>query len=411
MSIVIDGIVSATKWIGKKAIKVGKKGFPIAKKGVESLGEWISNHISDKRIDLKPINISLIAPSGFGKTTLISTIMKEMDLTLQKTDKGRTFELDVRPKEKDDDKRLEENNRAIIEAITSGNGRITSVSIAGTGQLASYNYEIALSMQDNKRELVQPFCMMDIPGGWINSNNRSGIETQKQWENFEKHLHESRILWIPIDSVALMEARTSNEMALRAKLMDIADVSVLAGEWAKYRVDDDESCICFIPLKCETYKLLSENKEDSFVKEEFYKKFKEMFDNVMHEVSRIKGEGAKIKLYYTPVETIGCIEKIASKWGLNNEKVEFSADYTITGSARHIKGADLLLNKVYEYANNQINEMAKYDEQLLKADSFMDKKKAKMSLNTIKKAIKPLTDEFSKHVLDAKKLEEIYVQA
>ena len=408
---ILDGLVDVGQFIGKNALKIGKKGLPFAKKGMESLVEWISSHISDSRIDLKPINISLVAPSGFGKTSLISTIMKEMDLTLQKTDKGRTYELNVRPKNKDDNKRLEENNRIIVEAITSGNGRISSVSIAGTGQCASYNYEIALSMRNNKRELIQPFCMMDIPGGWINPDNRTGIEAQKQWEEFEKHLHDSRILWIPIDSVALMEARTSQEKEMRAKLMDITDVTQLASEWAKYRADDDESCICFVPLKCETYKLLSDNKEDSLIKEDFYKKFKEMFDNVMHEVNRVKGD-SNIKLYYIPVETIGCIKKVSSNWERKDEKnVQFSADYGITGSHRAIKGADSLLYKVYEYANNQIEEMEKYDEQLLKAGSFKDKKKAKIALKNMKIAIKPLTDEFSKHIHDKNKLEELVVQA
>lgn len=422
--LVLDGLLDAGQWTLKTAGKIGKKIFPGVKKGTESLLVWIGSHISNDRVELKPINISLVAPSGFGKTTLISTIMREMNLTLTKTDKGRSWELDVKPKNEEDEIRLRNNDKAIVEAINAGNGRIASVSIAGTGSIASYNYEIVLTAPENKTELVQPFCMMDIPGGWINPDNRMRSDVSKQWEDFEKHLHDSKILWIPIDAVALMEAHTQKERDLQSKLMDISDVSNLAAEWAKYRPDDDESCICFVPLKCETYNLFTDDKNV-----EFRKKFDAMFKQIVEDVSKAKGK-ANIKMYYTPVETIGCIKKISTSWkkawvnketgrqitnsdeaalaGNNaDEKVVFTADYTITGNHRSIKGANLLLNKVYEYAYNQIAEMEKYDEKLAEKAGFFNHKKAEMEVNNVKKAVQPIMNEFAKYTESSDKLKEI----
>lgn len=426
--LVLDGLVDVGQWVGKNTIKLGKGlskiGGPALKKGAESLRDWIGSHVSENRIELKPVNISLVAPSGFGKTTLISTIMKEMDLTLQRTDKDRSWELNVRPKNEEDEARLRDNNKKIVEAINSGNGRIASVSIEGSGAIASYNYEIVLTAPGNRKELIQPFCMMDIPGGWINPDNRLASDVSKQWDDFEKHLHDSKILWIPIDAVALMEARTTKERDMQSKLMDISDVSDLAVEWAKYRTDDEQSCICFAPLKCETYKLFDDEENV-----EFRKKFNDMIKQIVEDVSRAKGT-ANIKMYYTPVETIGCIKKISTSWGttwVNKatgaqistseeaklaganavEKNLFSADYTITGNHRDIKGANLLLNKVYEYAYKQIVEMEKYDEKLLDSVGFLDKKKAELAVNSIKKAIQPIVDELAKYTESAKNLEEI----
>ena len=394
---VLDGLTEVAQWAGKTVSKGVKAVAPYAKKGVSSLAAWIGEHTSETRIELKPVNISLVAPSGFGKTTLISTIMKEIDLTLQKTDKERTYELAARPKSEEDDKRLEENNR----------------------------------MKNNKRELIQPFCMMDIPGGWINPENRIGKDVQSQWENFEKHLHESRILWIPIDSVALMEARTTKERDLQAKLMDVTDVANLVVEWAKYRTNDEESCVCFIPLKCETYKILDEENSD------FRKKFDDMFATVEHELGKAKGD-ANIKMFYTPVYTIGCIRKVNSAWGENiwvnrstgkevfsaeeartaevngdamAQKTIFSAEYKITGTHRDIQGADLLLSKVYEYAYNQIRAMEEYDEALLKASGFIEKKKAEMGIKAIKTALEPAVKEFASKTSKASELEEIPFKA
>lgn len=402
--LILDGLVDFAQWAVKTTTKMVKTAAPYVKKGAEGLCSWIYGHISENRIELKPINISLVAPSGFGKTTLISTIIKDMELTLTRTDKNRTFELNVRPKNEDDNKRLYENNKTIVQAINTGSGRLSTIAIEGTGKISSFQYEIALSAPDNKKELIQPFCMMDIPGGWINPENRKGGDISSKWSEFEAHLHESRILWIPIDAVALMEAKTPDEEKMRSELMDIADMASLASEWAKYRTDDEESCICFVPVKCETYKLF-ENENSAL---DFRKKFDAMCKQIVEDVSLAKGN-ANIKMYYIPVETIGCIKKNNTSWEKQKEKTVFKAEYQITGSHRAIKGANLLINKVYEYAYNQIDNMEKYDENLLKNVNIIEKKKAEMDLGLVKKAIKPIKDELEKYTATAEKLEEAYM--
>ena len=407
IALVLDGLVDVCQWTADKVAKGVKKGAPIAKEGIKSISEWIGSHISDSRIELKPINISLVAPSGFGKTTLISTIMHEMNLRLTKTDKERSYELDIRPTNEEDNNRLLKINKVFDNAIVANCGKISTVSIEGSGEIASYNYEIAMSAPGNKKELIQPFCMMDIPGGWINPEERQGSEVENQWEKFEEHLHESKILWIPIDAVALMEVRTPKEKSASAKLLNVTDISNLAMEWAKYRTDDEESCICFVPIKCETYKLFGGDTDNADKK--FREKFNAFIETIVHNVKE-SNDKANIKMYYTPVETIGCIKKISAKWTTDeadSDKVKFSADFAITGNARKIKGADALLCKVYEYAYNQILDMEKYDETRAGKANFFDRKKYELAFQSVKKAVKPIVDELGKHTALQEKLEEI----
>ena len=404
------------------AWKILQKLVPALGKGAGGIIEWIAGHTSDTRIELKPIKISLVAPSGFGKTTLLSTIMEEMNLNLKRTNKGKTYTLSVHPKDESDQQRLVDCQKKIHEAIIIGEaGNMIDKIIAGSGQIDTYDYEIDLATPDNKKRIVQPFCMMDIPGGWINTKNRVNTDIKAQWENFLEHLHESRILWIPIDAVALMETQTAQERALQAELMDVIDIKNLAVEWAQYRTDADvqEACICFVPVKGESYKLVEEKNGD------FREKFNKMFEIVIDSVAKVN---PSIKTSVVPVDTIGCIKKVSAKWvksfvdvekgieitnaaavksaGLHNmqEKVVLTEKFRITGSARKIAGADKLLSKVYEYAYEQINNMEEQSDELIKkaCQSPLGIIKApmlKLAMANVKKSLQPLIDEFGRHIL------------
>ncbi len=414
------------------AWKILQKLVPALGKGAGGIIEWIAGHTSDTRIELKPIKISLVAPSGFGKTTLLSTIMEEMNLSLKKTAKAKTYTLSVHPKDESDQQRLVDCQKKIHEAIIIGEeGNMIDKIIAGSGQIDTYDYEIDLATPDNKKRIVQPFCMMDIPGGWINTKNRVSTDIKAQWENFLEHLRESRILWIPIDAVALVEAQTAQEKAWQAKLMDVIDIKNLAVEWAQYRTDaeEKEACICFVPVKGESYGLV-EGKGGAFRNE-----FNKMFRIVIDSVAKVN---PAIRSYFVPVNTIGCVKKVSAKWEnsvvdieskieTTNKEEERSAEphnhnmqengmliekFKITGSAIKIAGADKLLSKVYQYAYEQINNMEEQSDELVKKVSqpplsIIKSPILKHAMTNVKNSLQPLIDEFRSHVLKEEDLERV----
>jgi hypothetical protein len=157
-------------------------------------------------------------------------------------------------------------------------------------------------------DIKQSFSIMDVPGGWFNYKERP----PDQWEIFDEHLKTSAILWVPIDSVLLNEAETSEEKRESILRLITTDIRDSVEKWAKYRSlnehKGDAAILCFVPIKCETYFSQSKNKKR---RDNLYKLFlKEYTESIT---------GAKVncpdcRIYYAPVETIGCIKLREFVW-------------------------------------------------------------------------------------------------
>lgn len=398
---VADVFVDSFQILGKGLSFV----MPKLKNGATSLFDTFSENKRNNgdwtEIKLEELKISLVAPSGFGKTTLISSIMKEIDKTLTVTDKDKTFEMSVVPADKDDEDRLLAFDRQIDEAILAKKSML-NLRLNSTSEPYAYNFNIILSCKEAKTKIIQPFSMMDIPGGWIDPKNRTGSDAQTKWANFEEHLKQSRILWSPIDAPVLMKPVSENEKAISVRLLDTTDTQKLIQTWAKHRVSNDESCVCYIPVKCESW-LSRDTSLENTGKIELSKKVHEIYEGCKRTVEDVNHE---IYQYYIPVETIGCIKLADVTWNetKNEGDCVFKAEYRIDGNTREINGANLLIKKIYDYSYDEIQkaeENAEKQIELLsegmgKVTNISKINDAKKQLKSIQTVLQPIISEFKK---------------
>ena len=90
-----------------------------------------------------------------------------------------------------------------LARLSDAAARIGAPTLPGTGEPKKFNFYF--QQAEEEASFRQPFSIMDIPGGWINPNNRISDEMEKKWEAFKEHLHESRLLFVPIDATLIME--------------------------------------------------------------------------------------------------------------------------------------------------------------------------------------------------------------
>lgn len=399
---IVKGLGDVFVGVGSGLFDFGKKYAPAAANKMKDLFSVFGKRTNENNETRLPeIKISIVAPSGFGKTTLLSTLIHEIE-------KGLPKNITVSPADEADKSRLlafDKKINTIIQAKIATNSIASFDPIEGTNDSHNFNFDIKLS--DGINSIVQPFNIMDIPGGWINPDNRQSESTRAKWQEFEKHLQESLILWIPIDSGVLCEPTLQEEKEISSQLLDTVDVEQLALLWAKNRNLNDGACVCYVPVKCEGYysKDTSKNKEGAT-------KLRNIFDTMYSGViNTIKSVPKGIKQYFIPVETIGCIILADFNW----ENSQFNAEYRVDGDHRDIKNADKLLKVIYEVAHNEIVAMANNSQEKinsLKSGSFIDKMKnkkfideAQSMLKTINETLAPIVAEFGK--MSTTKIEEI----
>lgn len=293
-------------------------------------------------LEHSPFNISMVAPSGFGKTTLLVTIMNSAENKMNNPKKG----LSIACKDEDDQRRLKEAhnklNNDIMACVDNFTAKVEPT-LPGTGEPKKFNFYFQQS--EEEASFRQPFSIMDIPGGWINPNNLITDEMNIKWEDFKEHLHVSRLLFVPIDATLIMECSTEKEKCAAVKILDNSSTSELIKEWARYRKGEfDEtgktSALFFVPVKCEKYRNKAQDLEE---------KVKQYFANTASQVHSICPD---IQQYYIPLETLGCVELSRAKWETEEGKEAFYPSF------RKMKESDFLQPKNVEVLFSMMYHMA-----------------------------------------------------
>lgn len=297
---------------------------------------------------ISPINISLVAPQRVGKTTLTALVLGD-------TTKALPAPFKVSPGTDADQDRIAKHNRALHAAIVSEDFIFNpEPGIKGTGQeIVMYTFKIEF------QELVQPFALMDIPGGWFRGSQNRPPDL---WEQYKEHLHTSIALWVPIDSVILAEALDPAERKKSRQLLMTTDVRDIVQEWAKYRrlKDQEPAILCFVPMKCETYFSQAMNRR---IPEHFFTGFINEYQLVL---DAAKEACPHCKVYYTPVESIGCISLNHIEWNLENDEVFEVDEQTVPVSViyktippyyQKIAGIEALTAPLYRYGADRINQL------------------------------------------------------
>ena len=297
-------------------------------------------------LEHSPFNISMVAPSGFGKTTLLVTIMNSAENKMNNPKKG----LSIACEDEDDQRRLKEAHNKLnndIMACVDNHTAKVEPTLPGTGEPKKFNFYFQQS--EEEASFRHPFSIMDIPGGWINPNNRITDEMNIKWEDFKEHLHVSRLLFVPIDATLIMECNTEKEKCAAVKILDNSSTSELIKEWARYRKGEfDEtgktSALFFVPVKCETYRNKAQNLEE---------KVKQYFANTASQVHSICPD---IQQYYIPLETLGCVELSMAKWETEEGKEAFYPSFRKMKESAFLqpKNVEVLFSMMYHMATQEM---------------------------------------------------------
>jgi tetratricopeptide (TPR) repeat protein len=286
---------------------------------------------------LPPIYISVAGPSGVGKTTIIATIMRD-------TTKALPAPFKVSPAARADQARIADFNRELQAAISSGDFTRNAQAMTGTQGIAMYNYRI-----EYKDIIHQPFSIMDVPGGWLRTENRP----PDQWEQYEEHLQKSTALWVPVESPLLMEAKTPQEKRKMARFLMTTDVRDVVEQWAKYR-ETEEHCnepavLCIAPMKCETYFSKAVSQE---IPENFFDAFTRQYAEI---VETAKEHCPHCEIFYAPVESIGCVQLEKMDWYLTSDNAPPAISYEVLAPYhQEIAGVEGLTSSVYRYGAQRI---------------------------------------------------------
>lgn len=289
---------------------------------------------------LEPINISVVAPTGAGKTALISTIC---DYIKKNSNKAKGFTIKITNSAAE-----ELNNFAtnLSGQLASKNMNFNSGLIKGTTECTEYEFSIVFTDRKTNVEVAQPFKILDIPGAFI--NNPSKYEDDSEYKKFISHLDQSRILWIPVDAAVMMEAVSDNQKGYSAIIRRVSNLEDFILEWSDFAAENDTIDYCnFVLVKSESYFSQDFDKKYNCCINQFNESYGPL-------IEKIKERNTQDKLSCVAVETIGSIKVNSAKWDPKDHSCK--VDYEVCDTQRNIRGADCLLNDAMKVAKENIQK-------------------------------------------------------
>lgn len=316
---------------------------------------------------LDTINIAMIGPRAAGKTSLLATLFKYAKENI----KPANFEVEI---DEDSAIRIKRFNESLQIIKNAENGADVSQkigSLAPSSGIQTFNFNLKFKKEIHSKKktvvVVLPFVIKDVPGGLVTDDNKTGID------EFKKHLKESSVLLIPFDSMLYMQKPPCDDKdaldLYNTQHLGIQFINDYCMEWAQNRSEgrDLHPKAVFIAMKSETYHThkVTETKSN-----ECYTRFRELFNEAI--VKMTKFAPSSLALSYTPVETIGCIQCVGSKFTSNEMNHKFIKHNNIPDYL----GAGVVLQAIFERAKNHIYEV--YGEankwiDLIKNRSFFEK--------------------------------------
>lgn len=275
--------------------------------------------------------IGVVGPTRVGKTSLIASILKDSQQLLAGTP------MKIVPFGLKTERRIAQHYKELEGSLRAG--EFNPGAVSGTEE--PFTFELRLDPGENAAGIR--FNLLDYPGGWIDANRRP-IERENEWEECKRWMTQSTVLIIPVDSAIIMEAASARHKKAVPSILNTYEIEQVARSWAKARASrpHEPALLLFCPMKCESYFADNGGPQDS--SSNLFKAFDEYYREVL---KAVKDEAPSVKMLYLPVDTIGCVEIINTKWrddGAAPGKFVFSADYRVRPPGRQsVKGADTVL--------------------------------------------------------------------
>jgi hypothetical protein len=275
--------------------------------------------------------IGIVGPTRVGKTSLIASILNDSQRLLEGTP------VSMRPHGPKTERRVAQHHKELSGSIRAGEFHPGAVS----GTEESFKYELDLDPGTSTEGIR--LCLMDYPGGWIDSTRRPE-EREAEWDICKQWMKDSSVLIVPVESAVMMEASSSRHRKAIPFILNTYDVEQVARAWAKDRArcPDEPALLIFCPVKCESYFADNGGLTDSSLT--LFHAFEDHYRDVL---KAVKGEAPQVKIIYAPVDTVGCVEIIKANWRGESQTpadMIFSADYRVRRPGHQaVKGAGAVL--------------------------------------------------------------------
>ncbi|MBF2063182.1 MAG: hypothetical protein IGS39_01925 [Calothrix sp. C42_A2020_038] len=234
--------------------------------------------------ELKPFRVTMLGPSGVGKTTLLTVMRKQMNSAVDVSElrletghpqkPGTGFETDQLLQ-----KCLEE-----LEQLVRSRGYVAQGGIGGTGEPKKFYFNLSkLKKNSSSAKLVLEF--QDYPGGWIAQQ-----ENSKQVLDY---IQDSSVTILVIDTPALIYRSGKYHVAVNKS--EIVQQMLLKA----YSEDDSNKrrLLVFAPVKCE--KFLRTPNEARKIEQAIRSGYKDLIENFNSENFN------NVSAVITPVQTVG----------------------------------------------------------------------------------------------------------
>jgi len=283
---------------------------------------------ADADFDFK---IGIVGPTRVGKTSLIASILKDSQRLLEGTP------VKIGPHGTKTERRVAQHHKELDGSLRAG--EFNPGAVSGTEE--PFTFELHLDPGADAAGIR--LNLLDYPGGWIDADRRPR-EREDEWKHCKRWMTESTVLIVPVESAVMMEAASARHKRAVPSILNTYEVSQVTREWAKDRASrpNEPALLLFCPVKCESYFADNGGLRDSST--ELFNAVRDHYHEVLQAV---RGEAPQVKVLYSPVDTIGCVEIIRANW--REEKTEpggfvFSADYRVRPPGRQsAKGADAVL--------------------------------------------------------------------
>lgn len=273
-----------------------------------------------------PFRISLLGPSGVGKTSLVTAMLAESQKILAGSGAA------MRPVGLETSDAIARNQFQLDEYLLAG--EFTAADFRHSGTRDSFIFTLGFDLRTPGSGIS--IELFDFPGGWL-SARRTREDYGPLWHEARDFIVSSTILLVPVDATMLMEARTLEQRDAVRRLLAIEDVAEITREWATARREQsaEPALAVFCPLKCESYFADNGGTRDRSAP------LRRKVEEVYHDVISAIGETApKASVLYAPIDTLGCVELVDADWISDDlSGLELRARYRIRGSEPKISRA------------------------------------------------------------------------
>ncbi|HQJ06569.1 MAG TPA: hypothetical protein PLI57_09360, partial [Spirochaetota bacterium] len=276
--------------------------------------------IEKKNEEYSKFNIGIVGPSRIGKTSLIYNIIELSNKILSNN-------VMIKP----DYYTLIDINKYISERNNLLNqSEFVSDVLEATETEKEYNLFI------EKNNVKIGFTLYDFRGGLIE-------EADEKFDKYEKKLKNCNVIIIPTDATLIMEADTNDKKINIQRFLHIDTVQEIMQNWSKTKINSDLPLLVILsPIKCESY--LSNEKSN-----ELFNKTLNCYQKTIDIISKELKNKQNIEIFYSPIETLGCVDISCIEWIYDNSNriLSYKQKFKKREPFKvNPKGGDLLLSQI-----------------------------------------------------------------